>query len=69
MTKIIDLDELLANNPNVDAARLRERLLACEKFQLSRYRYNLVAPFSGRLYRHPPAQAGGVHDNTRNASS
>jgi len=65
MVKPVELDELLANNPKVDAERLRERMEACKMIRLSKYRYNLISPFAGRLHRHRGAEVGGPNDNVK----
>jgi hypothetical protein len=59
---------LLANNPNVNAEQLRERLEACKKLRPSKYNYNLIAPFAGRLHRRCAAEVGGSADNVRQKS-
>ncbi|HEV3078751.1 MAG TPA: hypothetical protein VGY66_03190 [Gemmataceae bacterium] len=71
MPKPIDLDQLLADNLGVDAEKLKKWLEEMQRLQLpvpSRYRYNLVSPFAGRLYRHPAAEVGGPNDNVRKDS-
>jgi hypothetical protein len=56
-----DLTQLLANNPNIDAEKLKTRLKMRQKRtggKRSRYRYNLLAPFAGR--RTTAAKARGA---------
>jgi len=71
MPKPINLEQLLASNPGVNAERLKQLLEASQKLRRpvgSRYKYNLIPPFAGRLQRHQSAQVGGAHDDTRTPS-
>ena len=63
----INLDKLLADNPGIDAEKLKEWLRATKALSPLRmkYRFNLVPPFSGRHHRSPVAEMGGPNDNVR----
>ena len=70
MPRSIDWNKLLADNPGIDADRLKEWLEASQKLyfpRASRYRYNLIPPFAGG-HRGPAAEIGGSGDNIRKRS-
>jgi len=67
VSKDINLEELLTNNSGVDAELLKKAAEMDNELgpKNCRYKYNLVPPFAGRMFRHPAAEVGGSDDNVR----
>jgi hypothetical protein len=62
MPNPIDLEKLLADNPGINAAQLKEWLELSQKLRAAgatRYKYNLLSPFA----RRPRHAASEVVDN------
>jgi hypothetical protein len=62
MPEAIDLQRLLANNPGVDAERLKIYLEAAKRIVRvkGRYRYNIMPPFCRRQRRRARVKGVGV---------